>query len=1099
MRKGKHLRKILLLCWAVLMPVQLAVAQSVLQKRVSVNLNSVTINKLFDEVKKQAGVSFIYNSDEIRSLPRITVNESNQTVRNVLDRAMEQINCNYRVNGNVVTLLPVKGTSGKRTISGYVRDEAGEPLPGVGIRLNSDKIAAVTDADGRYSIEAPASASRMRFSYVGMSDEVIGVGAGTSALQRDVIMRSDTELDEVVVTGYGNVRKSSYTGSASVMSTDKQKDLPVISLSQMMEGNLSGVNIENVTGTPGANTSITVRGLGSISASNQPLFVLDGVPVMSGDMSSNDMNTSGLGILNTLNPTDIENVTILKDAASASLYGARGANGVVLITTKKGQAGKTTYTAKASFGISDFAYKFRPTMGGDERRELILEGLTNANLDAGQTIEWAEEHAEEVIDRYAPRPKNGYADWESALFRKALQQNYDFSVMGGNRDTRFAGSVNYTNQENVARNSGFERYSGHVNFNNKFKKFDLAMNALFSLTKEKPLPGGTYYSNPMYALKSALHPSIPIYNDDGSYNTNIQSINNMNLVYENEINKHKSNVARTFASIEAGYTFVEGLRLSTVFNVDYTYTKELRYFSPLSSDGLAINGQGDIYSTENITYNSNTRLNYVKAFGEHHLDLLAAYEIHQWDNEYMFGEAKNYATTKKYVLDNASEPVEIDHSTKGDAMLSYVFRANYDYADKYYAALSFRRDGSSRLAPGNRWDNFWSVSGSWRLSKEKFMEPTASWLTDAKIRASYGVNGNVPNGLYSYYGLYSLGYIYNDNPGMVETNLANERLSWERNYALNVGFDLYLFHRLAITFDWYTRHTKDLLLSKDVNPVTGFGSITDNVGEMRNTGFEIEMRSTNIETKDFTWTSSFMMSHNKNKIIRLADVPQYTANGYYIVKEGCSLGTIFLREYAGVDPETGLPLYYSNIEDENGVRSREKVDDPNNAVSIPLKDIYPTVTGSLGNTFRYKFADLSFNFTYSFGGHSYDAAMWALQDDGYSSTVPKSIELRKRWKKPGDVTDIPRYVANQTYGGWWHSSRGIHSTDHIRLKSLILGLNAPGNWCRAIGLSRARIFFSGSNLLTWARYDQYDPELQGTVAFNIPPLKTYSFGLEIGF
>ena len=209
------MRKILLLCWAVLMPVQLAVAQSALQKRVSVNLNSVTINKLFDEVKKQAGVSFIYNSDEIRSLPRITVNESNQTVRNVLDRAMQQINCNYRVNGNVVTLLPVKGTSGKRTISGYVRDEAGEPLPGVGIRLNSDKIAAVTDADGRYSIEAPASASRMRFSYVGMSDEVIGVGAGTSALQRDVIMRSDTELDEVVVTGYGNVRKSSYTGSAT--------------------------------------------------------------------------------------------------------------------------------------------------------------------------------------------------------------------------------------------------------------------------------------------------------------------------------------------------------------------------------------------------------------------------------------------------------------------------------------------------------------------------------------------------------------------------------------------------------------------------------------------------------------------------------------------------------------------------------------------------------------------------------------------------------------------------------------------------------------------------------------------------------------------
>lgn len=984
-------------------------------------------------------------------------------------------------------------------VTGLVTDTKGEPLPGVSIYVKSMKGGCLTDVNGRFSLPVPKDGTYdLEVSLVGMRTVSKRVSVrGVANIPTIQLSEDVSELSEVVVTGYGNIRKGAYTGSASVMSVDKQKDLPVISLSQMMEGNLSGMSITTNSGTPGASSSIRIRGIGSLSASNEPLYVLDGVPVMSGDLSANGMNTSGLGILSTLNPADIENVTILKDAASASLYGARGANGVVLITTKKGAQGKTSYTLKASFGISDLAYDFRPTMGGDERRQLILEGLTNANIDAGETVEWAEEHAEQVIDRYAPKPSNGYADWQKALFRKALQQNYDFSAMGGTESTKFAGSLNYTNQQNVARNSGFERYSGHVNVSNKYKRLDLSMSGLFSLTREKPLPGGTYYSNPMYALKSVLTPSIPIYNEDGSYNTNIKELDNMNLVQENEINTHKSHVARTFASAEAGYTLVKGLRLSTVFNVDYIYNSEFRYFSPESSDGKSPNGQGDIYHIENLTYNSNMRINYATKIAGHSIDVLAAYEIHKWDKDYTDAEAKNYATSKKNVLNVASTPVSIGNYTSGDAMLSYVMRANYDYQNRYYASASFRRDGSSRLHPSNRWANFWALSGSWRFSQESVLKPCESWLTDGKLRVSYGVNGNVPSSLYSYYGLYDVTYSYNDMPAMVESSLSNDKLSWEKNYAFNVGLDLMLFSRLNITFDWYTRTTKDLLMSKMVDPITGFGSIMDNIGKMRNTGFELEMRSTNIDTKNFTWSSSFMMSHNKNKVLKLADVSQYYSGSYYIVKEGYSLGTICLREYAGVNPDNGLPQYYSNKE-VDGVRSREIVNDPNAAVSVPLCNIYPTVSGSLGNTFRYRFIDLSFNLTYSLGGHSYDSGMWALQDDGYSSTAPKSTELRRRWQKPGDVTDVPRYVAGQSYGGWWHSSRGVHSTNHLRLKSLVLGVNAPESWVKRLGFSRARVFFSGTNLLTWAKYDQYDPELTGTVGFDIPPLKTFSFGLEIG-
>lgn len=968
-----------------------------------------------------------------------------------------------------------------------------EPVIGATVLVVGSKTGTVTDMDGKFSLKVPAGAT-LQVSFIGMRMEKI-----KAKPEMLIYLHPDSELlEEVVVTGYGNVSKSSYTGAASILSTEKQRDLPVISVTQMMEANLPGVSMSSASGTPGSNTSIRIRGIGSISGSNEPLYVLDGVPVQSGNMSPNDMNTGGLGILNTLNPADIENITILKDAASSSLYGARGANGVVLITTKKGKEGKTTYNVKASFGISDLAYQFRPTMGGDERRELIWEGLRNSMVDSGSSMEEAARYADSQIDVYAPKPANGYADWDDALFRKAQQQNYDFSLRGGSENTRFAGSVNYTKQENVAYNSGFERYSGHLNFNNKFKKFDVGMNALFSLTKEKPLPGGTYYSNPMYALKTALNPSIPIYNEDGSYNTDITSINNMNPVYENEINQHKSQVARTFASIEAGYTIVEGLRLSTVFNVDYTHTKDFRYFSPESSDGKSPNGQGDIYSIENLTYNSNTRLNYTRTFGDHSIDVLAAYEIQRWDREYMEGEAKNYSTGKKNVLDNASTPVYIGHNVSGDAMLSYVLRANYDYKKRYYVSVSFRRDGSSRLDPSNRWDNFWAVSASWRLSQEKFMKPLESWLSDAKLRVSYGVNGNIPGNLYDYYGLYDMSYSYNDQPAMVESNLANPDLSWEKNYALNVGVDFFLFSRLNLSVDWYVRNTKDLLLSRSVNPVTGFSSITDNIGKMRNKGVEIELSSTNIDRNDFLWTTAFNLSHNKNEVIKLADVSEYYTDSYYIVKEGYSLGTIALREYAGVDPENGKPMYYSNVL-VDGERSREIVYDPNEAVSVPLANIYPKVSGGLTNTFRYKMFDLSFNLSYSLGGHSYDSGMWAIQDDGYSSYAPKSVELRRRWQKPGDITDVPRYVNGQEFGGYWHSSRGIHSTDHLRLKSLILGVNAPRKWLNPVGLSMARIYFSGTNLLTWAKYDQYDPELQGTVGFDIPPLKTFSVGLEVEF
>ena len=657
------IKKVIILATLLLLPPSLtgnaavfAQQQGKLYERV---IGNESLPNVLKQLEKQFSTHIAFTYADLSEM-KVNAKINAKTIDEALLQVLQGLPVSYERRGNtIVVKAKAKATHSSNTVmvEGVVADENGEPIPGVTVKVPGKKnMTTISDSNGRFAVELDKGKGvSLGFSFLGMKDAVYYTTCRKDVDNVVITMKEDDQtLEEVVVTGYGNIKKSSYTGSASTMNAEKQKELPVVTVSQMMEGNLSGISISTNSGTPGAASYITVRGIGSLSASNEPLYVLDGVPVMSGNMSSNSMNTSGLGILNTLNPGDIENITVLKDAASASLYGARGANGVILITTRKGKAGKTSYNLKASFGISDFASQFRPTMGGDERRNLILEGLTNANIDAGETVEWAEEHAEEMIDRYAKIPANGYADWESALFRKALQQNYDFSVMGGNDNTRFAGSVNYTNQENVARNSGFERYSGHMNFNNNYKKFDLAMNAIFSLTKEKPLPGASYYSNPMYALKAYLNPSIPIYNEDGSYNTDIQTLNNMNLVYENEINSHKSRVARAFMSGEAGYTFFKGLRLSTIFNIDYTNTNEFRYFSPDSSDGKSPNGQGDIYNTENFTYNSNTRLNYAKKLGLHSIDLLAAYEIHKWDKTFIFGEAKDYASNKKPVLNTAA-------------------------------------------------------------------------------------------------------------------------------------------------------------------------------------------------------------------------------------------------------------------------------------------------------------------------------------------------------------------------------------------------------------------------------------------------------------
>lgn len=1072
-------------------------------QKVSLDFKNERVEKVLASIKSQTGMSLVFSDQLVDVNRKVTMQLKDVTLKEALTRLLSGINLTFEIRNNKIYFIEKKAVSQpgsrKKRVTGVVKDVMGEPLIGANVvEKGRSTNGVITDFNGKFTLEVDESASLV-VSYIGyLAQDIPTKGKGNF----HIILKEDTNtLDEVVVTGYGDFKKATYTGSASVLTTEKLEALPVVSVGQMIESNIPGISV--VAGTssqPGAKTTLRVRGVASMNASTEPLYVLDGVPIPSYDLSNftSMSEAGGMGFIETLNPADIESITVLKDAASASLYGAKGANGVVLITTKKGKEGKLRVNMAAKYGITDFAYTYRPLMGGEERRKLIHEGLVNFQLDKGVSEQEAQQYADANIDQYAKRLPQGYSDWESALFKTGYQQDYNLSASAGNQNSSFIGSLGYTKQTGVSLNSEMERFTGRVDASNKYKKVEFGMNASFSWTKNVHLPEGKFYGSAIYASKVNLTPSTPIYNEDGTYASGYRENNGYNPILEAEVNDYYARTVRAMGTAKIAYNVWDNLKVSSVFTVDYSLTKDFFFQSPDGRDGATYQGRGRMQMTDRIRYTSQNNLTYSKTFGKHSVSAVTAFEVMKYDYEDLYAAKKTYGQDINTSLGNAADPIDADQKLQEDALMSYVASVNYSYDDKYYASFSFRRDGSSRLSPDTRWGNFWSLSASWRLSQERFMQPLKSVLSDLKLRASYGVNGNLPSSYYGYQSTYTTGAFYSGKPSPWESTLGNEELTWEKNYALNLGLDIGLFSRVNVSLDWYTRTTKDLLMSKQLNSISGFSSLLTNVGQMRNTGVELEVRSNNIKTKDFSWTTAFNLSHNKNKILKLADLPWFV-DGRYVRKEGYPFNTIYLREYAGVGPETGSALYYDNQQDENGNYTKNKVTDPGQASPIPLKDITPTISGGFMNTFNYKFIDLSFNLSYSFGGYSYDNASYILQDDGYSVISNKSTEQRRRWQKPGDITDVPRFVYGNKKGGNYNSSRAIHSTDHIRLKSLILGLNAPKAWLQKLGIGNARIYFSGTNLLTWAAYDQYDPEMSGVVGFYTPPLKTYAFGLELKF
>lgn len=998
-----------------------------------------------------------------------------------------------------------------KEIKGIVTSaEDGEPLIGATISVKGNEAqGVVTDIEGKYILQIPNSDCTLVVAYLGMKTQELK--APSSGILNISLEAESMNLDEVVVTGYGNFSKSSFTGSANTLRADMMKNVPVMTVEQKLQGMTTGVNITSSSGQPGANQSIRIRGMGSFNASQEPLFVIDGVPVTSGSLSTGGadaayMNNSKTNIMSTLNPSDIENITVIKDAAAASLYGSRAANGVILITTKQGKAGRTQVSLNIAGGFSDAAVDFRPTLSGDQRYELLYEGLYNYALD--KQMKSPSEYAGQEIGKYAYVPELGYTDWRKELLRTAIHQNYEASVSGGNERTTFYASLGYNSQEGLAKNSSLDRYSARLNMSQKVGKYgEVGANVMFTQMNQEMNEERGSSINPFLDVAMLMNPSMTVKDKDGNY-VGAYPGTTLNPLRDILTDYNRTRMTRMFSTGYASIEPLKGLKLKETLSYDYTIQKDSRYFNPLSAAGPK-SGSDAQTSKGFIEYGkliSSTSLNYVHTFNyKHHLDVLAAYEIESYQTDKASGERSRLPSNSNLVEpDNASVLNSFISSTQAYRMLSYLSRLNYDYDDRYYIAGSFRRDGSSRLSPKNRWGNFWSVSGMWHLSNESFMKPIKHILSDVKIRASYGVNGNQPGSLYGYMGLYTYGQSYMGGFGSYESSLANPNLKWEKNYNLNIGLDLAFLSRIFLSIEYYNRDTKDLLYSLPISATTGFTNYLSNVGQLNNKGVELELRTINFATPHFNWSTVLNLSHNSNKIISLNGQLEQSIEGtWFIHKVGLPYHTFYVKEFAGVDPQNGDALYYTNTLNKDGSYSREITNDISKAQAIPYKSVNPKISGGLTNILNYKQLDLSFTLTYSLGGYSFDKLGTYIENGTtniYTSKYNLPAYAMDRWQKPGDQTDVPRFVYNQSASDN-NSSRYIHSTDHLRLKNLTLGYTLPREWTRKVMVNKARFYFSGSNLLTWAKWKQYDPEtpVNGEVFCEAPPMRTFSFGVQLTF
>ncbi len=932
------------------------------------------------------------------------------------------------------------------------------PIPGVTVQIKGTSQGTITDLDGMFKIDADAK-STLVFSFVGMQTLEIPIG---SRKQINVeLEETKIDLGEVVVVGYSTTSKKLISGSVGVVNQNELKNVPLRTIDGVLQGKAAGVSVNQNSGTPGGQNSIKLRGGSSINASNQPLIVIDGVPIITGSYGQIGYSGQEIDALSDLSPSDIESFTILKDASATAIYGARASNGVILITTKKGDAQKTNVSFNTSYGLQ--------TMPKERMLDL---------MDANQWNEYKGTNVQGIN-----------TDWMKEILQVAPTSNTELSVSSGNEKTRLFISGNFYSQDGTVKGTSFDRYNARVNVDHKLAK-DLSIGANISMSSSKNnrVEGDQTLFGP---LPNALSlPAIfPVYNQDGTYNEDGPYANPV-AIYKEAINVAKS--TRNNGNIYLDYSFLYGFKFTSKIGIDLYNLREHGYDPITERQGAKYNGLG-IEGTTNVSnlVNSNV-LQYVKSFDKvHNIDLLAGYSFEKYARTNTYIEAIDFPNENFQYITSAGTIRAASASSLERGMNSFFGQFKYNYEYKYIVTLTSRADGSSKFGANNRYGYFNAVSFAWRASEEAFLKQFPV-ISDLKVRVSAGTTGNDEIGDNRSLGLYKGGYNYGGNSGIAPTQLPNPDLKWESTTQTGLGIDLGLFeNRISLNADVYYNRTSDLLLDRPLPSSTGFTFITSNIGDLENKGVELVLNTENLKG-EFEWNTSFNFAANRNKVIKLYDGQPIDdqGRGGNRVQEGEPIGIFYGYRCLGVDPTTG-DLVYDDIDKNGQITSddRTKIGNPN-----------PDFTIGLTNTFTYQDFDFSIFLHGVYGNDVFNGTRIYLESG--SGEDNQTTTMLRRWKKPGDITDVPRV------GDTYKSSRFIENGSFMRIKNVTFGYNLPKALASKIYMKSLRVYFSGQNLFTFTSYSGMDPEVNyysndnvvlGTDFFTYPQSRTLLMGLNVGF
>ncbi|MDJ1470142.1 TonB-dependent receptor [Cytophagaceae bacterium DM2B3-1] len=990
----------------------------------------------------------------------------------------------------------------ERVVTGRVIDSGtNDPLPGVSVIVKGTTTGSITDATGKYSITVTQSNAILQFSFIGFATKEVTINGQSTV---DVSLLTDAQsLSEVVVTGYGNRDKLSFTGSATTLGGDKIEHKPFATVDQALQGNVAGLQMSASSGTPGALQDIRIRGVSSIIGSNAPLFVIDGVPVVSGELERST-STGTLSVLSSLNSNDIESMTVLKDASATAFYGARGANGVIVITTKKGKVGKPVFSVSAQTGVVSRAIKGPKMLNASQWDELYYESLVNSG-DAS-TIEEAKKNYPSGWDGTTN------TDWRDVVSNKdAKTYSLDFSVRGGNDKSNYYTSLGYFAQDGVNTGSNYKRYTGKVSLQNALtNKLTLNNSTNISYVLQNgQLENSAYFGNPDAAYLF-LRPMDKPYNEDGSINTNMSANAIFNPLYIAKYNINRRKQTHIFNVASLGYDILNNLKFTTTLGLDYILNEELYFANRNYGDGVrdpddpTQNGTSEAYSNRNFNWNWKNMLEYGWQINSNHrVDLKAVYESQR--NQYYTLGVSGYGIA----ADGLIYPESIS-TTDGWTGYTEDWSLNavsgiigYKFKNSISLDGTIRGEGSSKFAPGKRWGTFYSIGAAWSFSEETFMQSMKSWLTLAKLRASYGVTGNSNIDPNKYQSLLSYGGVYNGGPAVSPGQVGNTNLTWEKNANVNVGLDVELFGRINATVEYFRRRTYDLLQEVPLSYTTGFTNQTQNVGEMVNKGFEVTVGADILKASAFKWNVNVNLTSVHNKVTKLAtsstgDEIKITSSTR-IVQTGHPVYSWYMPTWAGVDPQTGSPLWYKSG------TSGETTSTYSQAGYSFHASALPTFYGGITNRFDYKGIYLSANLYYSTGNKIYDSWGSYTQSDGkFTFTIANAYASQyDRWQKPGDLAENPKNVYNNTSLSNSNSTRRLYSGEYFRLRDITLGYNFPTTLISKLKLGSASVYVKGNNLWTWVadKKLQFDPETRadGLLQLTAQPLKTVAVGLNVTF